>query len=200
MDIDNDNINNENIKYFSSSFYDNSGDIKNIRFVKINDKLGVIPSILDNLLKERKIIKGIQKKENDPFKWKILEAKQLAVKITANSLYGQLGASTSPIVSKNIAACITASGREMLLFAKKYVEELLPWIINGLKEANKNKNEDVINFIVNKEVKNKNSKFIDKLNYYCSNIIDNYTIQPVVRYGDSVTSYTPIYIKVNKMI
>ena len=200
VDIDNDNINNENIKYFSSSFYDNSGDIKNIRFVKINDKLGVIPSILDNLLKERKIIKGIQKKENDPFKWKILEAKQLAVKITANSLYGQLGASTSPIVSKNIAACITASGREMLLFAKKYVEELLPWIINGLKEANKNKNEDVINFIVNKEVKNKNSKFIDKLNYYCSNIIDNYTIQPVVRYGDSVTSYTPIYIKVNNQI
>ena len=58
------------------------------------------------------------KKETNPFKYKILDAKQLAVKVTANSLYGQLGASTSSIANRNIAACTTSTGREMLLFAK----------------------------------------------------------------------------------
>ena len=58
------------------------------------------------------------KNENDPFKYKILDAKQLAVKVTANSLYGQLGAQTSPVCKRDIAACITSTGREMLILAK----------------------------------------------------------------------------------
>ena len=45
--------------------------------------------------------------------------KQLALKITANSLYGQLGAPTSPIYLKAIAACTTSTGREMLNSSKK---------------------------------------------------------------------------------
>ena len=45
--------------------------------------------------------------EKDPFKYKIKDAKQLALKVTANSLYGQLGAPTSPIYLKAIAACFT---------------------------------------------------------------------------------------------
>ena len=40
-----------------------------------------------------------------------------------NSLYGQMGAPTSPICLKHIAAC-TTSTVEMLTFAKKYMEEL----------------------------------------------------------------------------
>ena len=88
----------------------------------------------------------------------------------------------------------------MLLFAKKYDEEILPWIFNGLKEAYKNNNEYIVNFIINKELKNKDSDFIEKLKKYCSETISKYTLQPVVRYGDSVTSYTPIYIKVNNQV
>jgi DNA polymerase elongation subunit (family B) len=82
------------------------------------------------------------KNEMDPFKYKILDAKQLAVKITANSLYGQLGASTSPVCKRDIAACTTSTGREMLIFAKKYDEEVLPWIMNGLKYAYINNDEE----------------------------------------------------------
>ena len=190
----------EGITYYNASFHDSDGSTKYIRFAKIENKLGVIPLILDKLLKERKLIKKLQKTEKDPFKWKILEAKQLAVKVTANSLYGQLGASTSPIERRNIAACTTSTGREMLLFAKKYDEELLPWIFNGLKEAYKNNNEEAINYIINKELKNKDTEFIERLKKYCSQTINNYTLQPVVRYGDSVTSYTPIYIKVNNIV
>lgn len=58
-----------------------------------------------------------------PFEQAILDALQLAYKITANSLYGQIGSRTSPIYWKDIAACTTATGREMIMLAKGFVED-----------------------------------------------------------------------------
>ena len=197
-DPDYDNI--EGVEYFNASFKESDGTTKYIRFAKIENKLGVIPTILSNLLKERKLVKKLMKTEKDPFKYRILDAKQLAVKITANSLYGQLGAGTSPVANRNIAACTTSTGREMLLFAKKYDEEILPWIINGLKEAYKNNDIDRANKILDMELKNKDPEFIEKIKNYCENTIRDYVLQPVIRYGDSVASYTPIYIKYNNNI
>jgi hypothetical protein len=127
-----------NIKYYNAQFKDSDGSIQYRRYAQIDNKLGVIPTILDNLLKERKLIKKKMNNEKDPFKYKILDAKQFAVKITANSLYGQLGAATSPIFKRDIAACTTSTGREMLILAKKYDEEILPLIINTLKYYHKN--------------------------------------------------------------
>ena len=197
-DPDYDNI--EGVEYFNASFRENDGTTKYIRFAKIGDKLGVIPTILSNLLRERKLVKKLMKNEKDPFKYRILDAKQLAVKITANSLYGQLGAGTSPVANRNIAACTTSTGREMLLFAKKYDEEILPWIINGLKDAYENNDTDRVNAIINLELKNKDPGFIEKLQKYCSSTIKDYTLQPVIRYGDSVASYTPVYVRHNNSI
>ena len=57
------------------------------------------------------------------FEQDVFDALQLAYKVTANSLYGQIGARTSPIYLKDIAACTTATGREMIMIAKKHVEE-----------------------------------------------------------------------------
>ncbi len=57
------------------------------------------------------------------FEQDVFDALQLAYKVTANSLYGQIGARTSPIYLKDIAACTTATGREMIMTAKKYVED-----------------------------------------------------------------------------
>ena len=37
-----------------------------------------IPTILSNLLKERKLVKKLMKNEKDPFKYRILDAKQLS--------------------------------------------------------------------------------------------------------------------------
>lgn len=56
------------------------------------------------------------------FEKDVFDALQLAYKITANSLYGQIGARTSPIYLKDIAACTTATGREMIMLAKDFVE------------------------------------------------------------------------------
>ena len=57
------------------------------------------------------------------FEKDIFDLLQYAYKITANSLYGQIGAKTSPIYLKEIAACTTATGREMIMLAKDYVEK-----------------------------------------------------------------------------
>jgi len=53
----------------------------------------------------------------------VLDAQQLAYKITANSLYGQTGSKYSAIYLKEIAACTTATGREMIYLAKGFMEK-----------------------------------------------------------------------------
>ena len=70
-------------------------------------------------------IVSIKKKYNE-FQIGILDGLQLAYKVTANSLYGQIGASTSPIYWKDIAASTTAVGRNNLIFAKEYCLEHYP--------------------------------------------------------------------------
>ena len=59
----------------------------------------------------------------DDFSKAVLDGLQLAYKVTANSLYGQTGAKTSAIYSKDIAACTTATGRNMILKAKNFLED-----------------------------------------------------------------------------
>lgn len=53
----------------------------------------------------------------------VFDALQLAYKVTANSLYGQIGSRVSPIYLKDIAACTTATGRERIMMAKDFVEK-----------------------------------------------------------------------------
>ena len=57
------------------------------------------------------------------FEQDVLDALQVAYKVTANSLYGQIGARTSSIYLKEIAACTTATGRNMIMLAKDFVEK-----------------------------------------------------------------------------
>ena len=184
------------ITYFNAQYKENDGTIQYRRFAKIGNTLGVIPTILDNLLKERKSIKKLMGKELDPFKYKILDAKQLAVKITANSLYGQLGAKTSPVCKRDIAACTTSTGREMLILAKKYDEETLPLVINSLKRFYNDNDLDKVEKIYDLELKSRNdTKLIEEIKKYSSETIKDLTFQPVVRYGDSVIGQTPLLLR-----
>lgn len=48
----------------------------------------------------------------------VLEGLQMAYKVVCNSLYGQMGATTSPICYKELAACTTATGRRMVCHAR----------------------------------------------------------------------------------
>ena len=91
---------------------------------------GIIPMILQDLLDARSRTKKEMAKETDPFKKSVLDGLQLAYKITANSLYGQIGAKTSPIFLKEIAASTTATGREMLTLAKEFNETIFLLLTN----------------------------------------------------------------------
>lgn len=57
------------------------------------------------------------------FEQAVLEGQQLAFKITANSLYGQVGAKTSPIYLQELAASTTATGRNLVMKLKNFAEE-----------------------------------------------------------------------------
>ena len=54
------------------------------------------------------------------FEKAVLDGQQLAFKVTCNSLYGQVGASTSSICYKELAASTTATGRKMVTLARDY--------------------------------------------------------------------------------
>jgi DNA polymerase elongation subunit (family B) len=86
-------------------------------------ELAIMPSILQELLKARKDTRKLIPLEKDDFIKNVLDKRQLAYKVTANSLYGQLGAKTSTFYEPDIAASTTATGRLLLTYAKRVVEE-----------------------------------------------------------------------------
>ena len=52
----------------------------------------------------------------------VFNQRQLGLKVTANSLYGQCGAKTSAFYEKDAAASTTATGRKLLIYAKEVIE------------------------------------------------------------------------------
>ena len=89
-----------------------------------HDKKGIMPSILEELLKARSDTRKMIKTERDPFMQNILDKRQLGYKVTANSLYGQCGSRTSTFYEKDVAASTTATGRMMIIYAKRIIEEV----------------------------------------------------------------------------
>ena len=62
------------------------------------------------------------KKEKDPFKHQLLNSKQLALKISCNSVYGFCGSRTGKMGCWPIAASTTTIGRGMIDDTKAAVE------------------------------------------------------------------------------
>ena len=86
------------------------------------DRKAALPQIVRNLLAARAAKRAEIKKESDPFRKALLDAEQLAYKLTANSLYGQLGSGVFKIRLQHLAASVTAYGRKQILFAKAAIE------------------------------------------------------------------------------
>lgn len=93
------------------------------RFAKYGENRAIMPSILDELLKARKNTRKMIPQQSDDFMKNVLDKRQLAYKVTANSLYGQLGAKTSTFYEPDIAASTTATGRLLLTYAQRIVVE-----------------------------------------------------------------------------
>ncbi len=127
--------------YHEIEYKNSDGTITKCRFAEREDGTkGIIPEILQELLSARKKFKKQMEKlaeeGGDPFIIAILDGLQQAYKVTANSLYGQTGAPTSAIFKKQIAASTTATGREMLQFAKYFNETIYNKMIRLIKNNN----------------------------------------------------------------
>ena len=97
---------------------------KTCRFAQYPTGKAVMPSVLEELLNSRKATKKQMGKEKDPFMKNILDKRQLSIKLTANSLYGGTGAKTSSFYEKDVAASTTATGRKLLIYARRIIEEV----------------------------------------------------------------------------
>ncbi|KAI5810896.1 DNA polymerase family B-domain-containing protein [Peziza echinospora] len=91
-------------------------------FVKSTVRKGLLPIIFEDLLGARKRAKDDLKKETDPFKKAVLNGRQLALKISANSVYGITGATVGKLPCLQIASSVTSYGRQMIEKTKEEVE------------------------------------------------------------------------------
>ena len=78
--------------------------------------------ILEDLLSARKKAKADLKKETDPLRKRVLDGRQLALKISANSVYGFTGAQVGKLPCLEISQSVTAFGRMMIEKTKNEVE------------------------------------------------------------------------------
>lgn len=182
---------------------------------KIDGTKGVLCLILEELLKKRSSTKKQMEKASElgnHFEAAIYDGLQLAYKVTANSLYGQVGAATSPIYMKELAASTTATGRKMLEFSRDFIEGPFGNLINlaihdkekyykystelytGLCKEFINNNEYLNVYKPSnpekfKEIKFKRNTMDDFINYFYDKInsllSNKYKVKPKVIYGDT---------------
>ncbi|KAI9773153.1 MAG: DNA-directed DNA polymerase delta [Geoglossum simile] len=91
-------------------------------FCKANVRKGLLTTILEELLSARKKAKRELAVETDPFKKAVLNGRQLALKISANSVYGLTGATSGKLPCLAIASSTTSYGRQMIERTKEEVE------------------------------------------------------------------------------
>ncbi|KAM7256627.1 hypothetical protein ACFE04_012368 [Oxalis oulophora] len=92
-------------------------------FVKPNLQKGILPEILEELITARKRAKADLKEAQDPFEKAVLDGRQLALKISANSVYGFTGATVGQLPCLEISSSVTSYGRQMIEHTKKLVED-----------------------------------------------------------------------------
>ena len=110
---------------------------KTCRFAQFpNGELGILPSILKECLAARKATRKLIPQQKDDFMKNILDKRQLSIKVTANSIYGQTGAKTSTFYEKDVAASTTATGRKLLTYGQKVIEQAYK---NRIVETSKGK-------------------------------------------------------------
>jgi DNA polymerase delta subunit 1 len=108
------------IKKLSTEQYETTPSMD--RFVKSNVRKGLLPLILEDLLNARKKAREQIKHTQDPFMQQVLDGRQLALKISANSVYGFTGAQIGQLPCLNISSSVTAYGRQMIEATKHSVE------------------------------------------------------------------------------
>eukprot|EP01138_Halocafeteria_seosinensis_P001695 gb/GECG01001738.1/.p1 GENE.gb/GECG01001738.1/~~gb/GECG01001738.1/.p1 ORF type:complete len:1129 (+),score=127.59 gb/GECG01001738.1/:1-3387(+) len=114
-------VSKEDLDKIPSDHYQTSPS--NDHFVKKSVKKGVLPEILEELLSARKRAKKDMAAAEDPMVKAVQNGRQLALKVSANSVYGFTGATVGQLPCLAISSTVTSYGREMIETTKKAVEE-----------------------------------------------------------------------------
>merc|ERR1740121_3070091 len=91
-------------------------------FIKRETRRGLLPMILEELLAARKRAKKEMAEATDPLTQSVLNGRQLALKISANSVYGYTGATVGDLPCLEISSSVTGFGRGMIDETKRQVE------------------------------------------------------------------------------
>jgi DNA polymerase delta subunit 1 len=95
-------------------------------FVKRDKRVGILPQLLQEVLAARKRAKNAMRYATTSSTKATHNARQLALKCCANSVYGYCGSSTNSIPCLAVSSSVTAFGRKMIQDSKTSVETMFP--------------------------------------------------------------------------
>ncbi|KAM6526356.1 DNA-directed DNA polymerase alpha catalytic subunit pol1 [Fusarium solani] len=100
--------------------------------VPTNQEQGILPRLIATLVSRRRQVKSLMKdKKATPEELATWDIKQLALKLTANSMYGCLGYTKSRFYARPLAVLTTFKGREILRSTKELAESKSLQVIYG---------------------------------------------------------------------
>ncbi|XP_065158452.1 DNA polymerase delta catalytic subunit [Atheta coriaria] len=164
----------------------------NCMFVKSSVRRGLLPHILEHLLAARKKTKAELKEATDPGMRAVLDGRQLAYKISANSVYGFTGAQVGKLPCLEISGSVTAYGRTMIEQTRQEVEQRY-CIANGYKHDAKVIYGDTDSVMVNFQVSTLEESM--ELGREAAELISQKFIKPIKLEFEKV--YFP-YLLINK--
>jgi len=92
-------------------------------FIQKELRYGIIPRILERLVKQRTSIKKkVEEAKNENMR-RALDAEQWALKIMANAFYGHMGYSRARIYDLDVANAVTSYGRDIIQKTKAFIEK-----------------------------------------------------------------------------
>lgn len=93
---------------------------------------GILPRQIKKLVENRRQVKKLLKQPDLSEELKMqYDIRQRALKLTANSMYGCLGAPNTRFYAPHLAALITQKGREILMNTKSMVEKMQYTVVYG---------------------------------------------------------------------
>jgi DNA polymerase delta subunit 1 len=92
------------------------------RFIKSHKKKGILTIILTDLLTARSNAKDLMNSAPTKAQYNVYNSRQLALKVSANSVYGFTGQSVGSLPCLEISSSVTAFGREMIYATRDIVQ------------------------------------------------------------------------------
>jgi len=92
-------------------------------FILDTKKKGILPSILESLLKARGRAKVLMAAATDKMQEQVYNCRQLALKVSANSVYGFTGQSVGSLPCLQISSSVTSYGRQMIIKTAEVMKE-----------------------------------------------------------------------------